>query len=55
MSDQGNDQETPHKDPDPKTLAEKVRPIQERARREGFVSDRLDDKQMMDEAWGEDD
>ena len=49
MSDQDK-----HQDRTAKTLAEKVRRIQERARREGFVSGDLEDKAMMDEAWGED-
>lgn len=54
MSDQDNDQETSNKDNNAKTLGEKVRLVQERARQEGFVSDGLSDKPMMDEAWGED-
>lgn len=52
----------PHQDSNPekhiedqiaKTLAERVKAIQERARREGFVSGGSDDKPIMDEAWGE--
>ena len=54
MTDQGNDQEPPTKNRTPMTLAEKVRPIQERARQEGFVSYESSDKPMMDDAWGED-
>lgn len=54
MSDQTDNQATPYKALNAKTLMEKVRPIQERARREGFVSGQSNDKQMMDKAWGED-
>ena len=54
MSDQDHDQEHPAKDRTAKTLEERVRPIQERARQMGFVSDGSDDKAFMDEAWGED-
>ncbi|WP_265502937.1 hypothetical protein [Paracoccus beibuensis] len=53
MPDQSNNREPPTKDRTAKTLAEKVRPIQERAEREGFVSDGSSDKPMLDEAWGE--
>jgi hypothetical protein len=48
-----NNHEPPTKDRTVKTLAEKVRPIQERARQEDFVSDGSSDKPMMDETWGE--
>lgn len=53
MAKQDSDQKNPNKDRRVRTLAEKVRLIQERARQEGFVSDGSDDKPMMDEAWGE--
>ena len=53
MSEQDNDQATPNKDCIASTIAEKVRPIQERARQMGFVSDGSDDKAFIDEAWGE--
>lgn len=48
------DQDNARKPPGKKTLAEKVRPIQERAEQMGFVSDGSDDKAFMDETWGED-
>lgn len=53
MPDQGKDQEPCNKDRTAKTLAERVRALQERARQEGFVSDGSGDKPMMDRAWGE--
>jgi hypothetical protein len=55
MPDQDRGRKPPDKGRATKTLAEKVRPIQERAGQMGFVSDGLDDKAFMDEAWGEDD
>lgn len=54
MADQDGDQNSLAKDRKAGTLAERVTAIQERARREGFVSDGSNDKPMMDEAWGED-
>ena len=50
MSDQDNDEKARPKDRTTKTLVEKVRPIQEQARREGFISDGSAGKPMMDEA-----
>ncbi|SCY97122.1 hypothetical protein [Paracoccus tibetensis] len=55
MPDQDRSRKPPDKGRTGKTLAEKVRPIQERAGQMGFVSDGSDDKAFMDEAWGEDD
>lgn len=54
MADQDDDQEKPAEDRAARTLAAKIRLIQERARQMGFVSDGSDDKAFMDEAWGED-
>lgn len=53
MPDQDNDRKPPDRGRTGKTLAEKVRPIQERAGQMRFVSDGSDDKAFMDEAWGE--
>lgn len=53
MSEHDNNRKPHNKDRAAKTLAEKVRAVQERARREGLISDDSTDKQMMDEAWGE--
>ena len=54
MPNQDNDRRPPDRGRTGKTFAEKVRPIQKRARQMGFVSDGSDDKAFMDEAWGED-
>lgn len=55
MSDHDNGQEPATKERIAKTLAERVRAIQEQAGQEGFVSlNGSDDKAFMDEAWGED-
>lgn len=54
MSDQDNNQGTPHKDSNTNPFEERVRLIQQQARKEGFVSNGSSEKMFMDEAWGED-
>lgn len=53
MTDQDDDQEKSAEEQVAKTFAKRVETIQERARREDFVANSLDDKAFMDEAWGE--
>lgn len=53
MSGQDYDQEIRNKSHPSNTLAERVRPIQEQARQQGFVSRGSGDKPMMYDAWGE--
>lgn len=54
MPDQDPDKGKPNEDQPDQTLAQKVEALQKRVRKMGAVSDRLDDKAFMDEAWGED-
>lgn len=53
MTDEGKNQQLFNEDRTTKTLADKVRLIQERARQWEFMSDGSSDKEMFDEAWGE--
>lgn len=47
------DQKKPGDEQADVTIAQKVEALQERLRKMGTVSNGLDDKAFMDEAWGE--
>lgn len=48
------DQLKPVEEQADQTLTQRVKALQERARKMGFVPDGSDDKAFMDEGWGED-
>jgi len=51
--DQDQDQDKSFKRQADQSLVQKVEALQERVRKMGVVSNGLDDKAVMDEAWGE--